>query len=70
MGVFVIVVVLTLAALTLKKKIRLEEFGMVLLGSYLAVQHSRMVFVFGILVAPVVCRLLASSWRSYSTVGK
>lgn len=65
MGVFVIVVVLTLAALALKKKIRLEEIGMVLLGSYLAVQHIRMVFVFGILVAPVVCRLLASSWRSY-----
>lgn len=65
MGVFVITTVMVLVALTLRKKVRLEEFGTVLLGSYLAVQHSRMVFVFGILAAPVVCRLLADSWRSY-----
>lgn len=65
MGVFVIVTVLALSALTLMKRVRLEEIGIVLLGSYLAVQHSRMVFVFGILVAPVVCRLLTESWRGY-----
>ena len=65
MGVFVIVSVLALSALTLAKKVRLEEIVLVLMGSYLAVHHSRMVFVFGILVAPVVCRLLATSWRGY-----
>jgi hypothetical protein len=65
MGVFVIVSVLALAALTLARKVRLEEIALVLMGSYLAVQHSRMVFVFGILVAPVICRLLAASWRGY-----
>lgn len=65
MGVFVVITILTLTALTLRKKIRLEEFALVLLGSYLAVKHSRMVFVFGILAAPVVCRLLADSWRPY-----
>jgi hypothetical protein len=65
MGVFAIVAVLALAALALAKNVRLEEVGLVLLGSYLAVQHSRMVFVFGILAAPVVCRVLAASWRGY-----
>jgi hypothetical protein len=65
MGVFVVITILVLVALTLQKKVRLEEFGTVLLGTYLAVHHSRMVFVFGILAAPVVCRLLADSWRSY-----
>ncbi len=65
MGVFAIVAILVLAALILERKVRLEEIVLVLLGSYLAVQHSRMVFVFGILVAPVVCRLLATSWRGY-----
>ena len=65
MGVFAVTAILALAALILEKKIRLEEIVIVLLGSYLAVKHSRMVFVYGILVAPVVCRLLASSWRGY-----
>lgn len=65
MGVFVVVTVLALAALTLAKKVQLEEIALVLMGSYLAVHHSRMVFIFGILVAPVVCRLLATSWRGY-----
>ena len=65
MGVFVIAVIVALAALILEKKVRLEEIAIVLLGSYLAVRHSRMVFVFGILAAPVVCRLLAASWRGY-----
>lgn len=61
----VIFAILALAVLTLKKKLRLEEIALIVLGSYLAVRHTRMVFVFGILVAPIVCRLLASSWRGY-----
>src|SRR5690606_19549084 len=36
MGVFVIVTILALTALTLAKKVRFEEVGIVLLGSYLA----------------------------------
>jgi hypothetical protein len=67
MGVFVVMAVLALTALTLAKKVRLDEIALVLLGSYLAVRHSRMVFVFGILVAPVACRLLATCWRGYRT---
>lgn len=65
MGVFAIVAIVVLAALALARKVRLEEIALALMGSYLAVHHSRMVFVFGILVAPIVCRLLATSWRGY-----
>src|SRR6185369_4912806 len=32
------------------------------LGFGLAVQHERMLFLFGILAMPVVCRLLADAW--------
>jgi hypothetical protein len=31
----------------------------------MAIRHTRMLFVFGILAAPVVCRLLADLWDSY-----
>jgi hypothetical protein len=34
-------------------------------GTWLALSHQRMVFVFGILAAPVVSRLLSSSWDRY-----
>jgi hypothetical protein len=33
------------------------------LGFELAVQHERMVFLFGILAMPVLCRLLAAAWN-------
>lgn len=35
------------------------------LGTWLAVSHRRMLFPFGILAAPVLSRLLASSWDKY-----
>jgi len=36
------------------------------LGTWFAVSHQRMVFVFGILAAPVLSRLLSTSWDSYT----
>lgn len=35
------------------------------LGTYLAISHQRMAFVFGILAAPILSRLLSSSWDRY-----
>jgi hypothetical protein len=35
------------------------------LGFSFALRHERMLFVFGILAAPVVCRLLADLWEGY-----
>jgi hypothetical protein len=36
------------------------------MGTWLAVDHQRLVFVFGILAAPIVSRLLAASWNNYN----
>jgi hypothetical protein len=46
-------------------ELRLDELLLVAIGFSLAVRHSRMMFVFGILVAPILCRLLADAWDRY-----
>jgi hypothetical protein len=62
---------LVFAALTLlvpllrRIELRLDDLILVALGFALAVQHQRMLFVFGILTAPVLCRLLAGTWDRY-----
>jgi hypothetical protein len=43
-----------------------HELVMLTLGTWFAVSHQRMVFVFGILAAPVLSRLLSTSWESYT----
>ena len=52
----------------LLRRLELEGSELVLtaLSFAFAIQHSRMLFVFGILVAPILCRLLASSWDYYN----
>ncbi|MEA2538849.1 MAG: hypothetical protein QOH35_215 [Acidobacteriaceae bacterium] len=42
-----------------------DEFLLLALGVWLAVSHQRMVFVFGILAAPILSRLLSTSWDNY-----
>ena len=46
-------------------ELRLEELLLAALGFVLAVQHERMLFLFGILAAPALCRLLADTWDRY-----
>ena len=45
--------------------LRFEEILSLALGFGLAIQHSRMLIVFGMLAAPTVCRLLADCWDRY-----
>jgi hypothetical protein len=45
--------------------LHLDDLLLVALGLAFAVRHDRMIFVFGILAAPVLCRLLADAWDSY-----
>ena len=54
--------VLTLPLLT-RAVLRLEELLLLGVGFVLAVQHHRMFFVFGILVMPSLCRMLAAAWN-------
>jgi hypothetical protein len=46
-------------------ELQLDEFLLTALPFYFAVRHMRMEFPFGILVAPIVCRLLAGAWEQY-----
>jgi hypothetical protein len=43
----------------------LDELLLLALGAWLALSHQRMAFVFGILAAPVVSRILRNSWDNY-----
>jgi hypothetical protein len=43
----------------------LHEALLLGMGAWLALSHQRMAFVFGILAAPVISRLLSKSWESY-----
>jgi hypothetical protein len=46
-------------------ELRLHEMFVLVLGTWFAISHLRMAFVFGILVAPILSRLLSTSWDGY-----
>lgn len=52
-------------ALIRRSELLLEELLLLGLGFGLAVQHQRMLFVFGVLATPILSRLLSSSWERY-----
>lgn len=43
-----------------------HEMLLLALGAWLACSHERMLFVFGILAAPILSRLLSTEWEGYS----
>jgi hypothetical protein len=43
-----------------------HELLLLALGTWLAASHQRMVFVFGVLAAPILSRLLSTSWYNYN----
>ena len=43
----------------------LDELVLLGLGFWMAARHNRMLFVFGVLVAPILCRLLSNTWDRY-----
>jgi len=46
-------------------KIHVHELLLLALLFYFGVRHERMVFLFGIVAAPILCRLLADTWDRY-----
>jgi hypothetical protein len=52
-------------ALIRSVKVRLHELLVLAVLFYFAVRHIRMEFLFGILAAPILCRLLADTWDRY-----
>src|SRR5258708_5419172 len=43
----------------------LDELVLFGLGFGMAARHHRMLFVFGVLAAPILCRLLSNAWERY-----
>ena len=64
-ALFAVAVFFFLMVLARRAELRLEELALLALGFGLAIRHNRMMFVFGILAAPIVCRLLANAWDRY-----
>jgi hypothetical protein len=60
-----IAVLIFLIALLRRAEFRLEELVLLALGFGMAIRHQRMLFVFGILAAPVLSRLFAGAWDRY-----
>lgn len=54
-----------LMVLIRRVELRLDELLLLALGFGLAIRHERMLFIFGIVTAPIVCRLLANAWDRY-----
>jgi hypothetical protein len=65
MGLLAIAGLIYAMALIRKGEFRLEELILLALGFGMAMRHQRMVFVLGILAAPVVSRLLSGAWERY-----
>jgi hypothetical protein len=57
---------IVLLAVVRRRPLFLDEALFLAAATYLAGSHRRLLFVFGILAAPVLCRLLADAWDNYS----
>jgi hypothetical protein len=54
-----------LVVIVRRSEIQWHELLLLALGTWLAAGHRRMLFTFGILAAPILCRLLADQWEGY-----
>lgn len=64
-GVVLVAGLVSAMALAGRARLQLDEASLLLLGTVLAVRHERMTFAFGILAAPVLCRVLRDVWEAY-----
>jgi hypothetical protein len=64
-GLFAIAGILALIVLVRRVELRLDEVLLLAIAFWMALNHVRLVFAFGILAAPIVCRLLAGTWDRY-----
>jgi hypothetical protein len=54
-----------LVVLVRRSELQLQELVFLALGTWIALRHQRMLFVFGILVAPILSRMLSGLWGNY-----
>jgi hypothetical protein len=60
-----VIVGVLLLAVVRRAELEVQELTLLLAGGWLAMRHQRMLFVFGILSAPIVCRMLLDFWQGY-----
>ena len=56
-----------LLVLVRRSELQLQELVFLAFGTWIALSHQRMLFVFGILMAPVLSRMLSDLWGNYDT---
>jgi hypothetical protein len=61
----VLLLCIFLLVLVRRSELQLQELALLTLGIWMALNHRRMLFVFGILVAPILSRMLADLWENY-----
>jgi len=64
-GLLIVLACIFLSVIIKRSQLFWEELVLLAAGTWFATHHERMAFVFGILAAPVVSRLLADSWDGY-----
>jgi hypothetical protein len=64
-GLLLVVAGLALGVAAKIVQLRLEEVILVCLAAVMAIRHQRMLLLFGIVAAPIVCRVLADCWERY-----
>ncbi len=65
LAMLLVATAILLMAVTRRAELHLDELLLVALAFWLAAGHQRMLFVFGILAAPALCRMLSDFWDRY-----
>jgi len=65
-GILVVFAFILLAVIIRRLPLYWHELVLLGAGTWFAVHHERMTFVFGILAAPILARLLATAWDGYN----
>jgi hypothetical protein len=63
-GLLAILIGVAVAAAAGRVEVRLDEAILLAMVALLAVRHQRMLFLFGVVSAPIVCRLAAAMWST------
>ena len=64
-GLFVVLSGVLLLPLTRQSELHFDELLLIALGAWMALSHLRMLYVFGLLAVPVLCRQISSFWVGY-----
>jgi len=64
-GMLAVAAVIFLSTLVRRAVLYIDELVLLGLGLGMAARHNRMLFVFGMLATPILCRLLSDAWDRY-----